>query len=60
MRVFLKFLVFMVMSYALFFLGMLAGVQRVDSIESNVKLKPKIELIIKDNKVDTLYVYKKK
>ncbi len=28
------------------------------TIKSEVKIEPKIELIIKDNKVDTLYVYK--
>ena len=30
-----------------------------DSIKSEHPIKPKIELVIKDNKVDTLYVYRK-
>lgn len=29
-------------------------------IESKTKIVPEIKLVIKDNKVDTLYVYKKK
>lgn len=28
-------------------------------IKSETKIQPKIELVIKDNKVDTLYVYEK-
>jgi hypothetical protein len=28
-----------------------------DGIKSKTPIKPKIELVIKDNKVDTLYVY---
>ena len=30
-----------------------------DSIKSDRPIKPEIELVIKDNRVDTLYVYKK-
>lgn len=30
------------------------------TIESKTKIVPEIKLVIKDNKVDTLYVYKKK
>lgn len=30
-----------------------------DSIKSEHLIKPQIELVIKDNKVDTLYVYRK-
>lgn len=30
------------------------------TIESKTKLVPEIKLVIKDNKVDTLYVYKQK
>ena len=40
--------------------GIVAGGMMVDSIESDVKLEPKIKLVIVDNKVDTLYVYEKK
>jgi hypothetical protein len=29
-----------------------------DTIESEHPIKPEIELVIKDNKVDTLYIYK--
>ena len=28
-------------------------------IKSEIKIQPKIELVIKDNKVDTLYIYEK-
>jgi hypothetical protein len=30
-----------------------------DSIKSDKPIKPQIELVIKNNKVDTLYVYRK-
>jgi hypothetical protein len=30
-----------------------------DSIKSEKPIKPKIELVVKNNKVDTLYVYRK-
>ena len=42
-----------------FFLGIVIGAKSVYLIKSDVKLKPKIELVVVDNKVDTLYVYKK-
>lgn len=32
---------------------------RDDSIKSEHPIKPQIELVIKDNEIDTLYVYKK-
>lgn len=33
---------------------------KTDKIESKTLIQPTIKLTIKDNKVDTLYVYKKK
>lgn len=32
----------------------------ITAIKSEVKIEPQLELIVKDNKVDTLYVYKNK
>jgi hypothetical protein len=50
---------------ALFILGMLivgliwsaVSIFSKDEIRSTIQIKPRIELVINDNKVDTVYVY---
>lgn len=43
------------------FIGMIIGAtMKPDFIESDVILKPKIKLYVKDNVIDTTYIYKVK